>query len=116
MLTSIAMGVLWRQCMEFQSAGRLDGIVYFHGSVAVHGSLRSPHRIWKVIPAPAHGPRIAWLDSRPATEASCLLQTARHATSKKSDDIKNVLYTLGPQLPRICCSVLYNTTNHNRGP
>ena len=32
---------------------------------------------------------------------------------QNSDDIKNVLYTLGPQLPRICCSVLCNTTNPN---
>ena len=28
-----------------------------------------------------------------------------------SNDIKHVLYTLGPRLPRIYCSVLCNTTN-----
>ena len=33
-----------------------------------------------------------------------------------SDDIKNVLYTLGPRLLRTCCSVLCSTTNPNPIP
>jgi len=44
-LTSSSMGVLRGQCMELQSAGRLDGAACFHGSLALNASRLNSHRV-----------------------------------------------------------------------
>ena len=94
--------------MELQSAGRLDGIVHFHGSFAVHGYLFT-HRIAR---RRSFSPHIFALHGWTADRLQKRHAFFKHADMRvqTSDDIKNVLYILGPQLPCICCSVLCNTT------
>ena len=58
--------------MELQSAGRLDGVACFHGSLTLHGFLLSAHGI----PSSQGNTRPAWPDGRPATEAPCTVPTS----------------------------------------
>ena len=69
LLTSSSMGVLRGQCMELQSAGRLDGAACFHGSLALNASRLNSHRICSRY---LHA-IITWPHGRPADGTSCLL-------------------------------------------
>ena len=89
--------------MELQSAGRLDGVACFHGSLTLHGSLLSAHQI----PSSQGNTRPAWLDRRPAIEILYVCFKRPDKLLHDSNDTKHVLYILGPRFLRIYCFVLF---------